>query len=84
MSESLLNQADLDSSLHELINAPYWYVGLSGGVDSTVLLHLLLAWREGREPAPPLTAIHINHGMQAAAALWQAHCERLCGDWVCL
>lgn len=81
MSESLLNPVNLDSSLHELIDAPHWYVGLSGGVDSIVLLHLLLAWRESQVAAPPLSAIHINHGMQAAADDWQASCEQLCSDW---
>ena len=81
MSESLLNHSTLDSSLLELVNAPHWYVGLSGGVDSTALLHLLLAWRESRVAVPPLTVIHVNHGMQAAAAAWQAHCERICSDW---
>lgn len=81
MSESLLKHTDLDSSLCDLAAAPHWYVGLSGGVDSTVLLHLLLAWRESRPTAPPMTAIHINHGMQEIAATWQAHCERMCHEW---
>jgi len=81
MSESLLNYSILDSALLELVHAPHWYIGLSGGVDSAALLHLLLAWREGRVAVPPLTAIHINHGMQAAADNWQDHCERICSDW---
>lgn len=28
----------------------------------------------------PLRAIHIHHGLQAAADAWPAHCQRLCDD----
>ena len=54
----------------------YW-IGYSGGVDSTVLLHLLAALRD-RLPAP-LAAIHIDHGLQAASADWAQHCRAVCG-----
>ena len=47
--------------LADLQSAPHWYLGFSGGVDSTVLLHLLNRWRRANPGAPPLTAIHINH-----------------------
>ena len=36
-------------------------VGLSGGLDSTALLHSLAQLTD----RPPLKAIHINHGLQA-------------------
>jgi tRNA(Ile)-lysidine synthase len=58
-------------------NAPVWTVAFSGGLDSTVLLHLLAALAQ-REPLPPLRAIHIQHGLQAAAEAWPAHCQRVC------
>jgi tRNA(Ile)-lysidine synthase len=41
-----------------------------------VLLHLLVSLRESLPWA--LRAIHINHGLQVMADLWQAHCESLC------
>ncbi len=49
-------------------------VGLSGGLDSTALLHSLAKLVD----RPRLKAIHINHGLQAEAGAWQAHCEVIC------
>jgi tRNA(Ile)-lysidine synthase len=69
---------ELDSQLTGLVTAPHWYVGLSGGADSTVLLHLLHHWRAANPCAPNLSAIHINHGMQSAAPDWEHHCTSLC------
>ncbi|MCU1715831.1 tRNA lysidine(34) synthetase TilS [Pseudomonas sp. 5P_3.1_Bac2] len=57
--------------------APAWQVALSGGLDSTVLLHLLAQLAQ-REALPPLSAIHIHHGLQAAADAWPEHCRALC------
>lgn len=57
--------------------APAWHVALSGGLDSTALLHLLVRLRE-REALPPLRAVHVHHGLQAAADAWPAHCQALC------
>jgi tRNA(Ile)-lysidine synthase len=78
MSVPVITHSDLDAELTALGSAPHWYVGFSGGVDSTALLHLLSRWRRANPGAPPLTAIHINHGMQSAADDWQVHCEWMC------
>ncbi|MBI2384075.1 MAG: tRNA lysidine(34) synthetase TilS [Gammaproteobacteria bacterium] len=48
------------------------WVAFSGGLDSTVLLHLLSA--AGLQPR----AIHVNHQLQPAAAGWVRHCARVC------
>ena len=53
----------------------YW-VGYSGGLDSTVLLHMLAERRA--DPPGPLMAIHLNHGLQPAADAWQQHCQSVC------
>ena len=55
-------------------NAPAWQIAFSGGLDSCVLLHLLA----NAEGLPPLRAIHIHHGLQAAADAWPAHCQSVC------
>lgn len=54
-------------------------VGLSGGVDSVVLLHLLrpAATRLGFR----LSAVHVNHGLSAHAGAWERHCRALCREW---
>ncbi|HVB48521.1 MAG TPA: tRNA lysidine(34) synthetase TilS [Burkholderiales bacterium] len=54
-------------------------VGLSGGVDSVVLLHAL------RELAPELgyrlSAVHVHHGLSPFAADWRRFCAALCRGW---
>lgn len=55
-------------------------VGFSGGLDSTVLLHQLVCWRE-QQPDVSLRAIHVHHGLSAHADEWVAHCQALCAQW---
>jgi tRNA(Ile)-lysidine synthase len=49
-------------------------VGLSGGMDSVALLHLLKD-RSG------VSAIHVHHGLSPNADLWARFCTRLCKAW---
>jgi tRNA(Ile)-lysidine synthase len=49
-------------------------VGLSGGCDSVVLLHLALAAGLGAR----LRAIHVNHGLSPNAGAWADWCGDLC------
>jgi tRNA(Ile)-lysidine synthase len=51
-------------------------VGYSGGLDSSVLLHLLAA--EPAVRARGLRAIHVHHGLHPQADAWALHCERAC------
>lgn len=53
-------------------------VGLSGGLDSTVLLHALA--RHPRMRRGALRALHVHHGLHAAADGWAEHCRQLCGQ----
>lgn len=54
-------------------------VGLSGGVDSVVLLDLLARLRSERGLS--LSAVHVHHGLSPQADAWADHCRRLCRDW---
>lgn len=53
-------------------------VGLSGGMDSTVLLHGLCQLRADRNQALSITALHLNHNLHPSAGQWQDHCAELC------
>lgn len=66
--------AKLLQALSPWRNARAWHIAFSGGLDSTVLLHLLANAKD----LPPLGAIHIHHGLQAAADAWPAHCQSVC------
>ena len=50
-------------------------VGFSGGLDSTVLLHVLASHPSLRDK---LIAVHINHGISPNSLAWQNHCEQFC------
>lgn len=58
-------------------NAATWRIAFSGGLDSTVLLHLL-AHLAKTQSLPTINAIHIHHGLQAAADAWPDHCQSVC------
>jgi tRNA(Ile)-lysidine synthase len=51
-------------------------VALSGGLDSTVLLHALAAMPIVR--ARGLRAIHVHHGLHVDADAWSIHCAVVC------
>ncbi|MBT9532242.1 MAG: tRNA lysidine(34) synthetase TilS, partial [Pseudomonas sp.] len=57
--------------------APGWCVAFSGGLDSTVLLHLMVSLSR-RMALPQVRAVHVEHGLQAVAAAWPAHCQQVC------
>ncbi len=48
-------------------------VGFSGGADSTALLLLAHARWPGQ-----VVAVHVNHGLQAAASEFEVHCREFC------
>ena len=50
-------------------------VGLSGGIDSVVLLHAVRIRHES------VGAIHVHHGINPAADRWEQFCGDLCADW---
>lgn len=56
---------------------PLW-VGLSGGVDSVVLLHELVRIKSRLPFNADIRAIHINHQISPNASQWQGFCQALC------
>jgi tRNA(Ile)-lysidine synthase len=56
-------------------------VAWSGGLDSTVLLHVLRAARGARRAVAGLRAIHVDHGLQPAAADFRRFCEVTARRW---
>ncbi|MBB6288166.1 MULTISPECIES: tRNA lysidine(34) synthetase TilS [unclassified Pseudomonas] len=69
--------AKLLQALSPWRNAPAWHIAFSGGLDSTVLLHLLAILAKS-ETLPPLSAVHVHHGLQAVADAWPSHCQSVC------
>jgi tRNA(Ile)-lysidine synthase len=60
------------AALGQLGGAPAC-VALSGGIDSTVLVHALAT-----AGAPALRAVYVDHGLDPRAADWGRQCQRLC------
>ena len=77
------SSADLPTQLLKQLlpwrNAAAWRIAFSGGLDSTVLLHLLATLSKSHS-LPPLSAIHVHHGLQPAADAWPDHCRSICAS----
>ncbi|MDP2824577.1 MAG: tRNA lysidine(34) synthetase TilS [Sulfuritalea sp.] len=54
-------------------------VGLSGGIDSVSLLHVLL--RLGHEGDFRVSALHVHHGLSGNADDWADFSRQLCDHW---
>ncbi len=52
------------------------WVAFSGGIDSTAMLHALVAIRDALPCG--LGAVHINHGIQPDADAWAMQCAAVC------
>jgi len=53
-------------------------LAFSGGVDSTVLAHLLV---KKRRKLGGLRLLHVDHRLQTASAEWSRHCARMARGW---
>lgn len=69
-------QAVIDDALAATPPGRAVWVALSGGLDSCLLL--TLAADACRRHPRPLRALHVHHGLQAAADDFEVHCRRLC------
>lgn len=69
------------AELEPYLNRDRWLVAYSGGLDSSVLLRLLVEIRNSGDSAPSLEAVHVNHGLSAEAHQWQQHCIDTCAQY---
>ena len=53
-------------------------VGLSGGMDSVVLLHALSRMQQSNDFSIRLSAIHVHHGISPHADTWADFCTDFC------
>lgn len=57
-------------------------LALSGGLDSSVLLHLLHQLYSAHTPAKfQLQAMHVHHGLSPHADAWAEHCQQVCAQY---
>lgn len=59
-----------------VVGGRHLVVGLSGGLDSVVLLHVLVTLASDCE----IHALHVHHGLSPNAARWETHCRELCAE----
>ncbi len=68
--------AALHDALADRVPAGRLLVGYSGGLDSSVLLHALVAWNQGLDQPRKIHAVHVHHGLSPAADDWERHCRQ--------
>lgn len=75
---TLDSQSAVELITHHLNVSPQGtvYLALSGGVDSVVLLHLLVMARQAQDFK--LHALHADHGLQECSRDWVRVCESMC------
>ena len=60
--------------LDKFNEANHLYVGYSGGLDSHVLVHVMVELVGKKK----VTVVHVNHQLSANSDIWQEHCEDIC------
>ena len=78
MSESPPDELsqNLSAFLETLPGNKQFLIAYSGGLDSHVLLHLMVCLRE--EAGYGIRAVHVNHNIQRESRDWAGHCEDTC------
>ncbi|MBD1575066.1 MULTISPECIES: tRNA lysidine(34) synthetase TilS [Vibrio] len=66
-----------DPTLSHAQPSTHFVLGLSGGVDSRVMLHLLGKFK-AQYPKHQYRAVYVHHGLSDNADHWQRQCEQYC------
>ncbi|MCO6550322.1 MAG: tRNA lysidine(34) synthetase TilS [Gilliamella sp.] len=75
--DEIINQ----TVFHNIKHHKALLVAYSGGVDSTVLMHVLVKLKQQLLPNLELRAIYIHHGLSSNADNWATHCRQQCQTW---
>jgi len=67
--------AELQTAAQTSPQLSRWVVALSGGLDSSVLLHALVKANQALAQPLALAALHINHQLSPSSLEWQVHCQ---------
>lgn len=73
-----LNAESFYPCIHPYIDHQHLYIGLSGGIDSIVLLHLLTQFPTIKDK---LEAIYINHQLSPDSGAWAEFCASICRQY---
>lgn len=71
-----VNTENLSAFLETLPGHKKFLIAYSGGLDSHVLLHLMVCLRE--ESGYGIRAVHVNHNIQRESRDWAGHCRDTC------
>jgi tRNA(Ile)-lysidine synthase len=65
--DGAIGDAEACALFDDLAAEPALVLAVSGGPDSTALLHLMARWRATLRPAPHLVAVTVDHGLRPEA-----------------
>jgi tRNA(Ile)-lysidine synthase len=77
-ADGTIGDAEAGALFHDLAVEPALVLAVSGGPDSTALLHLMARWRTPLLPPPRLMAVTVDHGLRPEARREAAAVKRLC------
>jgi tRNA(Ile)-lysidine synthase len=78
VADGPVGDAEAGALFHDLAAEPALVLAVSGGPDSTALLHLMARWRARLQPAPRLVAVTVDHGLRPEAKREAAAVKQLC------